>query len=150
MKCPYCVHEETKVVDSRESVEDATRRRRECLKCSKRFTTYERIEHLDITVIKRDGRKEAFSRDKLLKGIVIACEKRPIESKIEKLVDAIELSVKRRKNTEVTSQIIGDLVMKKLLKLDKIAYMRFASIYRDFENIREFEKELKVIVRRRK
>ena len=143
MKCPYCLHEETKVVDTRESDDLITRRRRECLKCEKRFTTYERVL-LNLRVIKKDGRREPFERNKLKNGILKACEKRPIsEDAIENLIDEIEKELRNYEDTEINSSIIGQLVMKKLKKLDKIAYIRFASVYREFTDINSFEKELK-------
>jgi len=145
MKCVYCGNKGTKVVDKRD-VENSTRRRRECLKCEKRFTTYEAPESVDITVIKKDGRREPYQREKLLKGIRIACQKRPISSeKIETSVFDIENRVKERKSKEVPAKFIGELVMKKLKSLDKVAYIRFASVYRSFEDIKEFEKEVKAL-----
>ena len=144
MKCPYCNYEETQVIDTRETENlEATRRRRECLKCSKRFTTYERIEEADIIVVKKDGRRERFVRQKLLNGILKACEKRPISlEKIEKLVDDIESDLRKRDSVEVESKAIGEIVIKKLKSLDKIAYIRFASVYREFEDLERFGEEL--------
>jgi transcriptional repressor NrdR len=144
MRCPYCFNEDTKVVDKRDS-KDSTRRRRECLKCEKRFTTYEKPE-VNLIVIKKDGRKEDFDRAKLKKGILLSCEKRPSidEETVEEIVDIIEAKLKR-KSTEVDSRIIGEMVMKKLLKLDKVAYVRFASVYRSFGDVKDLEKELKLI-----
>jgi len=144
MKCPYCNYEETQVIDTRETENlEATRRRRECLKCSKRFTTYERVEEADIIVVKKDGRRERFERKKLLDGILKACEKRniPLE-KIEKVVDEVESDLRKRDSVEVESMAIGEIAMKKLKTLDKIAYIRFASVYREFEDIERFEEEL--------
>lgn len=144
MLCPYCGNDETKVTDKRDS-KDETRRRRECLKCGKRFTTYEKIQEVEIFVIKKDGRREAFSREKLKSGIIKACEKRPVSTdEIEKSVNFIEEKLKQRGN-EVSSRIIGELVMKQLKKLDKIAYVRFASVYHDFQDLNEFKKEIKEI-----
>lgn len=146
MQCPYCSYPETKVIDTRESETSTTRRRRECLKCRKRFTTYERVELINLIVVKKDGRREQFNRKKLLTGVIKACEKRPIPiQKIEKIVDEIEIELRNKDSVEISSKEIGQLVMKKLEKLDKVAYIRFASVYREFKNIKEFEKELKNI-----
>jgi|TARA_Y100000310_G_scaffold22935_2_gene21937 transcriptional repressor NrdR len=144
MKCPYCNHEETQVVDSRDTENlEATRRRRGCLKCSKRFTTYERVEEADIIVVKKDGRRERFQRQKVLNGIIEACEKRKIPlEKIEKLVDEIESDLRKRDSVEVESKTIGQITMKKLKSLDKVAYIRFASVYREFEDLERFTEEL--------
>ena len=147
MKCIYCGNSGTKVVDKRD-INNLTRRRRECLKCSKRFTTYERPESLDISVVKKDGRREQYQIEKLTKGIKIACQKRPISSeKIEKIVNDIENRLKERKSKDVPAKFIGELVMKKLKAIDKVAYIRFASVYRSFEDIKEFEKEVKSLKR---
>ena len=147
MKCPYCGYSETKVVDSRES-EDTTRRRRECLRCEKRFTTYERIEQVDIYVIKKDKRRELFDREKLKKGLLRACEKRPVKlEQIEKMLNGIEAKIRSHKSTEVDSTLLGEEVMKQLKKVDKVAYIRFASVYREFKDVQEFEKELKSLKR---
>ena len=147
MQCPYCLHPETKVVDSRES-ESSVRRRRECLKCEKRYTTYEQAEIDDLVVIKKDGRREAFDRSKLIKSISLPCQKRPIKTiEIERLADQIELDLKQKDNREITSRDIGELVMSKLKQLDKIAYIRFAAVYREFEDVEQFKKELKVLLR---
>ena len=144
MKCPYCGYEETQVIDTRETENlEATRRRRECLKCSKRFTTYERLEEAEIIVVKKDGRRERFERQKLLNGILKACEKRPISvDKIERLVDDVESDLRKRDSVEVESKTVGEIAMKKLKTLDKIAYIRFASVYREFEDLDMFEQEL--------
>ena len=144
MKCPYCGYEETQVIDTRETENlEATRRRRECLKCSKRFTTYERVEEADIVVVKKDGKRERFSRQKVLNGILKACEKRPIPlEKIEKLVDEVESDLRKRDSVEVESKVIGETVMRKLRSLDKVAYIRFASVYREFEDLDRFTEEL--------
>ena len=150
MKCIFCSHTETKVVDSRES-EDITRRRRECLKCEKRFTTYERPEPLQIYIIKKDGRREAFDREKLMSGILVACEKRPISVKrVERLVDDIERSLEKKHEKEIASNQIGELVMKGLHSIDEIAYVRFASVYRQFKDINQFMDELKDILGEKK
>lgn len=144
MKCPYCGYEETQVIDTRETESlEATRRRRECLKCSKRFTTYERVEEADIIVVKKEGKRERFERQKVLNGILKACEKRPIPlEKIEKVVDDVESDLRKRDSVEVESKVVGEIVMKKLKTLDKVAYIRFASVYREFEDLDRFEEEL--------
>ena len=145
MKCAFCYSEETKVIDKRESQDSSTtRRRRECLKCKRRFTTYERVEDFDITIVKKDGRREQFNREKLKTGIMKSCEKRPISvAQIDLVVDDIEAEIRRMDSKEVTSKQIGSIVMKKLRKLDKIAYIRFAAVYREMEEIEELERELK-------
>ena len=144
MKCPYCNYEETQVIDTRETENlETTRRRRECLKCGKRFTTYERVEEAEIIVVKKDGKRERFERQKLLNGILKACEKRHVSlDKIEKLVDDVESDLRKRDSVEVESKVIGELAMKKLKTLDKVAYIRFASVYREFEDLDRFEEEL--------
>ena len=147
MKCPYCGYAETKVVDKRETGEfDTTRRRRECLKCEKRFTTYERVERVDLGVVKKDGRKELFDKEKIRKGILRACEKRPVTlEQIDKIVDVIESDLRKLKSTEIKSEKIGEKVISALKKLDKVAYIRFASVYRSFADVKDFEKEIKEI-----
>jgi len=144
MKCPYCNNVDTKVKDKRETEDlEATRRRRECLKCSKRFTTYERIEEADIIVVKKEGKRERFERQKLINGVIKACEKRPISmDKIEKLVDSVESDLRKRDSVEVDSKTIGKIVMRKLKSLDKVAYIRFASVYSEFEDLDRFGEEL--------
>ena len=144
MKCPYCGYEETQVIDTRETENlEATRRRRGCLKCNKRFTTYERVEEADIIVVKKDGRRERFQRQKVLNGVVEACEKRQIPlEKIERLVDEVESDLRKRDSVEVESRAVGELVMKKLKSLDKVAYVRFASVYREFGDLDSFAEEL--------
>ena len=150
MRCPYCNHEETKVLDSREA-EDKTRRRRECEKCEKRFTTYERVEIVELIVVKKDGGREQFDRNKLRRGVLQACWKRPVTAEqIDNLVDEVERELRMRETTEVPSKEIGELAMKKLKALDKGAYIRFASVYRDFEDIEEFEEELKALLRKKR
>lgn len=142
MRCPYCSGE-SRVIDKRESSPGIIRRRRECQKCSKRFTTYEKVEVLDLSVIKKDGTREAFDKEKLEKGIKRACEKRPItQETIDKTLSEIEAELLNRKAKEVNSKEIGELLMKKLKKLDKVAYIRFASVYREFQDIDSFEEEL--------
>ena len=150
MKCPYCNYEETQVIDTRETENlEATRRRRECLKCNKRFTTYERVEEADIVVVKKDGKRERFERQKLLNGILKACEKRSIPlEKVEKLVDEVESDLRKRDSVEVDSKVIGEIAMKKLKTLDKVAYIRFASVYREFEDIERFEEEVEKLIKK--
>ncbi len=144
MKCPYCNHEETQVIDSRDTENlETTRRRRECSKCKKRFTTYERVEEADIVVVKKDGKRERFERQKVLNGVIRACEKRQIPlEKIEKLVDAVESDLRKRDSVEIESKSIGKAVMRRLKNLDKVAFLRFASVYLEFEDIERFEEEL--------
>lgn len=143
MRCPYCFHEETRVVDKRDA-DDATRRRRECEKCRKRFTSYERPE-IQLTVIKKDGTKEAFDKGKIKTGMLLACEKRPVGvEEIEEAVDEIEARL-RKIGGEINSSKIGEFVMRKLLRLDKVAYVRFASVYRSYDDIKAFEKEVKLL-----
>jgi len=144
MKCPYCNHEETQVIDSRDTENlETMRRRRECSKCKKRFTTYERVEEADIVVVKKDGKRERFERQKLLNGMLRACEKREISlDKIEKLVDDVESDLRKRDSVEVDSKTIGKIAMRRLKSLDKVAFLRFASVYLEFEDIERFEEEL--------
>jgi transcriptional repressor NrdR len=147
MKCPFCEHIEDKVLESRE-IDDgkAVRRRRECAGCRGRFTSYERVEEKPVLVIKRDGRREQFSREKVRAGIMRACEKRPVSGEmVDELLEEIEREIHREDGREVTSAKIGELVMSKLSTLDKIAYVRFASVYRKFEDVSEFVKEVKEI-----
>ncbi|MBN2097221.1 MAG: transcriptional repressor NrdR [Candidatus Omnitrophica bacterium] len=145
MKCPYCGNPEDKVVDSRSSDEGSSiRRRRECLKCQRRFTTYERLEELPLMVVKKDGRREPYDRKKILSGLVKACEKRPISmQRLEELVDKIEYILQKNYEKEVTSREIGETAVKMLQELDEIAYVRFASVYRQFKDVGQFMKELK-------
>ena len=148
MKCPFCGSDDTRVIDKRASDEKAFRRRRECEKCEKRFTTYERIEIVPLTIIKKDGSRENFDRNKIRIGIMKACERRPIsQEKIEKIVDEIENELKNMDTMEIKSKIIGDIVMEKLRDLDEVAYIRFASVYKKFRDIESFEKELKELKR---
>ncbi|MFA6072538.1 MAG: transcriptional regulator NrdR [Candidatus Woesearchaeota archaeon] len=143
MKCPYCNHTETKVLETRETEEDITRRRRECLKCEKRFTTYEQVELTNIVVIKKDGRRESFNRQKLIKSLQIACQKRNItQEEIETLASSIESKLRNIIEKEITTKQIGELVMKSLKKLDPVAYIRFASVYLDFQDTDSFRKEI--------
>ena len=130
MKCPYCSKMETKVVDSRDTEEGLVRRRRECEKCSKRFTTYEKVESLKLTVIKKDGRNEEYQREKVKGGVTRALEKRPVtEEQVESLIDDIEMKLLNRKGTEISSADIGRMVLNRLKKLDQVAYLRFASVF---------------------
>lgn len=144
MKCPFCDTTETKVVDSRDTEsKDAIRRRRECLTCERRFTTYEKVEEAPLTVIKRGREREVFSRSKLMAGLLRACEKRPIETEtLEGVVEEIELELRSEFKIEVPSVEIGEKTLAKLKDLDKVAYVRFASVYRQFEDVEEFKNEL--------
>lgn len=144
MKCPFCSYEESKVIDSRPTDEgERIRRRRECLKCGRRFTTYEIIENLPIVVIKKDKSRETFDREKLLNGLLRACEKRPVSlTELDKLIDEIESEIQNTLDREVTSERIGELVMIKLQDIDEVAYVRFASVYRQFKDINTFMDEL--------
>jgi transcriptional repressor NrdR len=144
MRCPYCQHHDTGVLDSRmTSTGDSIRRRRECGGCSKRFTTYERMEMLDLAILKKDGRTEPFDRNKLLRGIQRACEKRPVKrEKIDRAVDEIELQLKQLERTEIPSRTVGSLVIEKLRELDEVAYVRFASVYRKFTDVSQFAEEV--------
>lgn len=148
MKCPYCGYKEDKVVDSRATAEEsAVRRRRECLKCGKRFTTYEYIEEVSLMVIKKDGRREPFDRKKLLAGIIKACEKRPVSmEKMEEIATQVERAIQKKSDREVFSTRIGELVMERLKLLDDVAYVRFASVYRQFKDVGQFMEELKSVL----
>jgi len=152
MKCPYCGYKEDKVVDSRATQEElAIRRRRECLKCGKRFTTYEYIEDVSLMVIKKDSRREPFDRKKVLSGIMKACEKRPISmEKMEELVTWVEHAIQKKSDREVSSSRIGELIMEKLKAMDDVAYVRFASVYRQFKDVGQFMVELKDILHKEK
>ncbi|NQT05931.1 MAG: transcriptional repressor NrdR [Candidatus Omnitrophica bacterium] len=149
MNCPYCGNPDHRVIDSRSSEEGkAIRRRRECPKCKRRFTTYEYIEESRLMVIKKDGRKEPFSREKLLSGIMTACEKRPVSTeRIEKAANDIERQLHRKYEKEVNAKDIGELVMLKLHNLDEVAYVRFASVYRQFKDVGQFMKEIKHLLK---
>jgi len=148
MICPFCKSSKTKVVDKREIVSGTvTRRRRECIDCGKRFTTYERAEDLDIYIIKKDGRREPYDRIKLRTGISKACEKRPVSQEtINDVIDRIENDLRQLKTIEIKSNIIGEKVMKELKKLDKVAYIRFASVYREFADVTDFQNELRGLI----
>ncbi len=144
MKCPYCTHLGDKVVDSRESKEgDVIRRRRECLQCGRRFTSYERIDEIPYMVVKKDGRRERFERQKLVAGLLKACEKRPVRvSALDDIADAVEGALQETPEREISTEEIGARVMDELRHLDKVAYVRFASVYRNFRDIDEFKSEL--------
>ena len=144
MKCPYCEHSGTKVLDSRPANENKSiRRRRECERCSRRFTTFEMIEEAPLVVIKKDGRREEFSRDKILRGLLKACEKRPVSvERLEVIVSAVEKEIRATAKAEVESREIGELVMEQLYPVDEVAYVRFASVYRQFKDINMFMREL--------
>jgi transcriptional repressor NrdR len=149
--CPFCGHREDRVIDSRESKEgDAIRRRRECLKCERRFTTYERSDEIPYMVVKRDGRREKFDRQKVLEGLLKACEKRPVPmAKLAEMVDEIDSRLAESPEREMSTTAIGELLMERLRAVDKIAYVRFASVYRDFQDIEAFLAELKDLLQRR-
>jgi transcriptional repressor NrdR len=151
LKCPFCANIDDKVIDSREGrTGDTIRRRRECLKCARRFTTYERIDEIPYMVIKKDGRRERFERQKILQGLLKACEKRPVPTpKLEAIVDEIERVVQEATERELTTTEIGELIMRGLKKLDKVAYVRFASVYMDFKDVQEFMSELKNLLKDR-
>ena len=151
MLCPFCGHIEDKVVDSRESKEgDSIRRRRECLNCGRRFTSYERIDEIPYMVVKKDGRREPYDRNKILGGLRRACEKRPISvSQLESITDQIEKVVQDSSDREVHTSEIGKIIMRRLKALDKVAYVRFASVYLEFEDVGEFMSELKTLVQSR-
>ena len=152
MKCPFCGFKEDKVVDSRSTAEEsAVRRRRECLKCGKRFTTYEYVEEVSLMVIKKDSRREPFDRKKVLAGVMRACEKRPISmEKMEEIITQVERAIQKKSDREVASTRIGELVMEKLKALDDVAYVRFASVYRQFKDVGQFMHELKDILGKEK
>ncbi len=149
MKCPICYFNDTKVVDSRVSSDGSSiRRRRECLKCGFRFSTYEEIELLELVIVKRDGRREAYSREKLVEGLKKSCEKRPITAdRFKRLIHAIERDLQKLKKGEITSKQIGLAVMKNLKKIDQIAYIRYASVYQSFKDASDFKKELNKLIK---
>jgi transcriptional repressor NrdR len=151
MKCPFCGFAQDRVVDSRESKEaDSIRRRRECEKCERRFTTYERIDEIPYMVVKKDGRREKFERHKVLSGLLRACEKRPVSAaQLEAIVDATESYLMDAPERERTTSEIGELIMENLKTLDTVAYIRFASVYRDFKDVREFKEELEQLLQTR-
>lgn len=152
MRCPNCGHKEDKVVDSRATQEEsAIRRRRECLRCGKRFTTYEYVEEISLMVIKKDNRREPFDRKKVLSGIIKACEKRPISmEKMEDIATQVERAIQKKSDREISASKIGELVMEKLKSLDDVAYVRFASVYRQFKDVGQFMVELKDILNKEK
>jgi len=145
VKCPYCAHLEDKVVDSRESKEgEVIRRRRECLGCGKRFTSYERIDQIPHMVVKKDGRREPFDREKVLAGLRRACEKRPVPTRtLESIVDRVEAMVQESPDREVPTGVVGEFLMERLRELDRVAFVRFASVYRDFKDVDQFMATLK-------
>lgn len=151
MRCPFCGHIEDKVVDSRESREgDSIRRRRECLECGRRFTSYERIDEIPYMVVKKDGRRESFDRSKILSGVLRATEKRPVSmTQLESIVDDVEKVVQDSPDRELATSSVGKIIMRRLKALDKVAYVRFASVYLEFEDVTEFMNELKDLVRAR-
>jgi transcriptional repressor NrdR len=152
MNCPFCGFKEDRVIDSRESRDgDLVRRRRQCLKCGRRFTTYERIDEVPFMVVKKDGRREKFDRQKVLTGLLKACEKRPVPmAKLAEIVDEVESRVTESRDREISTTEIGELLMDRLKSLDKIAYVRFASVYRNVQDIEDFLNELKNLMRQRK
>ena len=151
MKCPFCAHLHDKVVDSRESKDgDSIRRRRQCLQCKRRFTSYDRMDEIPAVVVKKDGRRERFDRQKVLAGILKACEKRPVSmSQLETIADNAESMVQESSEREVSTRAIGEMIMNELKNLDKVAYVRFASVYLDFKDVQEFMSELKDLLKNR-
>ncbi len=152
MKCPSCSHSDTKVVDSRLTGDDTSiRRRRECLKCEKRFTTYEYVEHVPLMVVKRDGRRQPFDRKKIISGLIKACEKRPVSiDRMEEITLEIERTISKKFDREVDAKALGEVIMEKLSGLDEVAYVRFASVYRQFKDVNQFMAELKVMLSKEK
>lgn len=150
MRCPFCGHDEDKVIDSRPSDEgSAIRRRRECISCGARFTTYEKVENLPLLVIKKDGTREPFDREKLMSGIMKSCQKRPVSTlQIEGLVNSIEIQTQNSLKREISSREIGEMVMEGLKQIDEVAYVRFASVYRQFKDVNSFLDELKNMLRK--
>ncbi len=144
MRCPFCGHIEDKVVDSRESREgDSIRRRRECLSCARRFTSYERVEEVPLVILKKDGRREPFDRQKLMKGLLLACQKRPVSlTRVEEMVGDLQARLMERPDREIRSRDLGELIMDELKGVDQVAYVRFASVYRDFKDLPDFVKAL--------
>jgi len=147
VKCPFCNHPEDRVIDSRESEDGfSVRRRRECMGCAKRFTTYEQMEKIPVMVIKKDNRREQFSKDKILKGLLHACEKRPISiDKLQEIVESVETKIQSDMKKEIASKEIGEMVMAELQKIDKVAYVRFASVYREFQDVEDFSEQLSAL-----
>ena len=152
MICPFCGHRQDRVIDSRESKEgDSIRRRRQCLACERRYTTYERTDEIPYMVVKKDGRREKFDRQKMLSGLLKACEKRPIPmSRLAEIVDEVETRLNDSPERELSTTIVGEMVMERLRGLDKVAYVRFASVYRDFQDVEAFLSELKVLIRKKR
>lgn len=152
MKCPICYYPDTKVIDSRVATDGLSiRRRRECLKCGFRYSTYEEIEILDLMIVKRDGRKESYNREKIVSGLRKALEKRSItDDKFKKLLHSIERDLQKLRKNEITSLQVGNIIMKHLKKIDQVAYIRFASVYEDFKDAQEFRKELNKLIRKKK
>jgi len=152
VRCPACGHDEDRVVDSRATKDNsAVRRRRECLKCGYRFTTYEYIEHTPVMVVKKDGRRERYSREKILNGLLRACEKRPVSREsLEKLIDEVEKSIGSKAMDEIPTSEIGNEVMKRLASIDQVAYVRFASVYREFKDVSQFLDELRGLLEKKK
>ena len=145
MRCPFCGHDETKVIDSRVSEsQEAIRRRRECLSCQQRFTTYERVEEMPLMVLKKDGHREPFDRGKLMRGLIVATVKRNVTpQQLEGLIDGVEAELHNTFRYEISAKLLGDLVLERLKDLDRVAYIRFASVYKDFQDLEEFTRELK-------
>ncbi len=152
MICPFCGHRQDRVIDSRESKEgDSIRRRRQCLACERRYTTYERTDEIPYMVVKKDGRREKFDRQKMLSGLLKACEKRPIPmSRLAEIVNEVEARLNDSPERELSTTIIGEMVMERLRGLDKVAYVRFASVYRDFQDVEAFLSELKQLIRKKR
>ncbi|MDD2354239.1 MAG: transcriptional regulator NrdR [Patescibacteria group bacterium] len=152
MKCPICYYPDTKVIDSRVATDGLSiRRRRECLKCAFRFSTYEEVEILDLMIVKRDGRRESYNREKLVNGLKKSCEKRPItQDRFKRLIHAIERDLQRLKKSEITSRQVGQAVMKNLKKIDTVAYIRYASVYESFKDAQEFRQELNKLIKKKK
>lgn len=152
MKCPFCSYEESKVVDSRSTDDNTTiRRRRECLKCNKRYTTYEKIEDIPVLVIKRDSTRENFNKEKIVNGLIIACQKRPVSRKqIEDIATDVEKTISNKMMTEIQSEYIGEMVMDRLKEVDEVSYVRFASVYRQFKDINTFMEEIKSLMTQHK
>lgn len=148
MKCPFCGHDDSKVLESRHTEEGSIRRRRECVACAKRFNTYERLEVPPLIVVKKDGRREGFDRDKLLSGVLRSCEKRPVSlAQVEALIDEVERELRSSLDKEVPSVVIGERVMERLRLLDGVAYVRFASVYREFKDVNEFREQLEHLLK---
>jgi transcriptional repressor NrdR len=147
VKCPFCGHSEDKVIESRSTLDDtAIRRRRECLKCGKRYTSYEKLEGVEIRVVKRDGRREEFNREKMTGGVVRALEKRPVSmTVVNKMVDDIEKQLRIKYTDEIPTNVIGEMIMEKLHAIDQVAYVRFASVYRQFQDVSDFVDEVKAM-----